>query len=259
MSQQINLYNAAFRPKKQLLTPKLVAIVAAALLAVLAAAAGLSYQRAASQALAASAAQAALTAAQAQLDAARLASNARKPSASLQAEVAQTRSLLAMRDEVLNVVGQGLGEPGSGFGDYLRGLSRQSQEGLWIRGFGVDAGGGNMSLTGRTVDKSLLPGYVRRLNSEKAFAGKSFSGLKMEFKEEKATETKPVAVSPAPTSGPRPNPAGRYLEFQLVADAAPASPGTAQSSNAAATPQASLVQMFVEQPAAAAEAAKAKP
>ena len=231
MSQQINLYNAAFRPKKQLLTPKLVAIVSAALLTVLAAAAGLSYQRAASQALAANAAQAALKAAQGRLEIARLASDARKPSAALQAEIAQTRSLLGMRDEVLAVVGQGLGEPGSGFGEYLRGLARQSQEGLWIRGFGVDAGGANMSLTGRTVDKSLLPGYVRRLNGEKVFAGKSFSGLKMEFKEDPVVD-KTRAVSPAPTSVARPNPAGRYLEFQLVAASVTTASGTAPSAEA---------------------------
>lgn len=236
MSQQINLYNAAFRPKRQLLTAKLLAISTGVLLVVLVAAAGFSKQQATASMTNAAAAQATMKAAQARLDKARSDSAARKPSPALQAEVDRMQALLAMRDEVLVAVGKGVGDPATGsggsFGDYLRGLARQSQEGLWLTRFGVDAGGANMSLGGRTIDKALLPGYVRRLNSEKVFAGKSFNGLSMDFKEGAPAAAAPVVVVGADgralaAPAALPAKASSYLEFQLVAVATAATSGGA--------------------------------
>ena len=226
MSQQINLYNPAFIPKRELLTGKNLAIAAAAVYGAIAAAAGWAYLEAQRQTAANLAAQQQLKQAQAATEAVRQASETRKPSAALQAEIDRHRQLMAMRDEVLAVAGQGLGgERGAGFGDYLAGLSRQSREGLWLTGFTVSAGGSGMVLRGRTVDKSLLPDYVRRLNREPAFAGRSFAGLQLDYREPGAAA--PASVPPASTPvSPAPASAGppRFLEFQLLAENAASTP-----------------------------------
>ncbi len=236
MSQQINLYNAAFRPRRELLNAQSLTVAALALLVVVGAAAGWTQHQAKARTAEMLAAQAEQTAALARLEAVRLAANARKPSAALQAEIASKKTLLAMRDEVLAVLQDGMGGAnGLGFSEYLRGLARQSVNGLWLTGFAVSAGGGDMSLSGKTIDKSLLPDYVRRLNSEKAFAGKTFSGLRMDAKGGDASpgDVKSIAVPLAPTFSAAPGivtpaaiPAATpvaapaiasWIEFQLAA------------------------------------------
>ena len=105
----------------------------------------------------------------------------------------------------------------------VRNLKPLSVSGLWLTGFAVSAGGGDMSLRGRALDKSLLPDYVRRLNAEKAFAGKSFAGLRMEAKQESAVPAggvKTTAVSREPTSAPARPAVSSWIEFQLAATAA---------------------------------------
>ena len=223
MSQQINLYNAAFVPKRELITAKNLAVAAGVLLVSLSAFGAWAALQAQQKASAAAAAQTQLKQTQAAMEAARIASEARKPSAALQAELDQTRRLLAMREEVLAVLSLGMGEGkdkgGAGFGDYLAGLARQTREGLWLSGFSISAGGSSMTLSGRTLDKATLPDYVRRLNNEPAFAGKAFAGLQMDYRElVRGTETKTTVVPPAPTfPAVVPAPA-RYIEFKLVAE-----------------------------------------
>jgi hypothetical protein len=231
MSQQINLYNAAFKPKRELLTAQSLAISTLVLLVLVGGTATWARLDAKGRAEEQAAAQIAQKAAQDKLEAARTAAGMRKPSAALQAEIAEKKALLTMRDEVLAALQDGMGDPakgGAGFSEYLRGLGRQSVSGLWLTGFAVSAGGTDMSLRGRALDKSLLPDYVRRLNAEKAFAGKSFAGLRMDAKQEGATTTPGAvkttaspAVPPPPTSAAARTSPAAWMEFQLTATAAP--------------------------------------
>lgn len=227
MSQQINLYNAAFVPKREWLTGKNLALVTGLVYAGLALSGSWATQQANRQAAAARDAQAQLKLAQEVLDATRKVTETRKPSPALQAEIDRTQRLYEMRNEVLAVIDGSMGmagdQRGAGFGDYLTGLSRQSREGLWLTGFTVTAGGGGMVLRGRTLDKGMLPEYVQRLNAEPAFAGKSFAGLQMDYREVTLIgEAKSTAVPPGPTSAKSPSSGGgvpqRYLEFSLLAE-----------------------------------------
>lgn len=235
MSQQINLYNAAFVPKREWLTGKNLALATGLVYAGLALSGSWATQQANRQAAAAKEAQAQLKLAQNALDATRKAADARKPSPALQAEIERTRRLYDMRNEVLAVIDGAMGANGTsgrrgvGFSDYLTGLARQSREGLWLTGFTVTAGGGGMVLRGRTLDKGMLPEYVQRLNAEPAFAGKSFAGLQMDYREVTVIgEAKSTAVPPGPTSAksltsgtgvPQ-----RYLEFSLLAESSGVEP-----------------------------------
>lgn len=220
MSQQINLYNAAFVPKRQLLTGQSLAISTAVLLCLLLGAGTWSSIRARGAIEAADAAKAELKQAQAMLETEKRAFDARKPTPALQAEVDQAQALLGMRDEVLAALGKSLGsedKPGAGFADYLKGLARHARSGLWLTGFSVDAGGEGMALTGRTLDKALLPEYVRGLNAEPAFVGKSFAGLQVDAHDATIPAAVPGAVPPRLTSTAAALPP-RYLEFRLMAE-----------------------------------------
>lgn len=231
MSQQINLYNAAFVPKREWLTGKSLALVTGLVYASLMLSGSWATQQANRQAVAAKEAQTQLKLAQEVLDVTRKATETRKPSAALQAEIDRTQKLYEMRNEVLAEIGSAMGmesnQRGAGFGDYLTGLARQSREGLWLTGFTVTAGGGGMVLRGRTLDKGMLPEYVQRLNAEPAFAGKSFAGLQVDYREVTVIgEVKSTAVSPGPTSAkstPTTVPQ-RYLEFSLLAESSGVEP-----------------------------------
>lgn len=104
----------------------------------------------------------------------------------LQATVdAQSRQLNDLRQEeaALQQLQQALGSGGAGrtegYADYLLALSRQAARGgnaLWITGFKV-LPDGQLELQGRMSDARALPDYLRRLNEEPLFRGRSFAQL----------------------------------------------------------------------------------
>lgn len=230
MSQQINLYNPAFIPKRELLTGGNLAVAAAVLLVAISAWSGWARQEGTRRAAELAAAKLEQARVKIELEKAKTALE-RKPSDELAAELARQKQRLKRRDEVLVALHGGLGEAGGGFSGYLRGLSRQNVQGLWLTGFSVGAGGSGMSLRGRALDKSMLPDYVKRLNGEKAFAGAAFGGLKIAYQGPPVPASGRAAAPAAPTlavSAASSMPAS-YLEFQLVAVAAeqPAAPAAA--------------------------------
>lgn len=174
--QHINLLDASLLPPKARFTANQGAVgfslVALGLLA-----AGLALRWAASeQAREAAALQQSLPALQAQLGA----------PLPLQATAdAQARQLNSMRQEeaALQQLQQVLDSGGAGrtegYADYLLALSRQGARGsnaLWITGFKV-LPDGQLELQGRMSDARALPEYLRRLNEEPLFRGRSFAQL----------------------------------------------------------------------------------
>ncbi|MDM4767780.1 PilN domain-containing protein [Pelomonas sp. SE-A7] len=174
--QHINLLDASLLPPKARYTA-VQGLVAAALLiaAVLAAGLGLRWA-AAGEAREALALQQQLRPLQAQLA---------TPLPQQAAAEAQARQLESLRQEVaalgqLQQVLQG-GSAGStrGYADYLLALSRQAARGggqLWITGFKV-LPDGQLEVHGRMLDARALPEYLRRLNEEPLFRGRSFAQL----------------------------------------------------------------------------------
>jgi hypothetical protein len=108
----------------------------------------------------------------------RLASSS-KPDPRLQQEFDAAQARLSARQEMLSLLAQGLGPQATGFSEYLRGFARQTPQGLWLVGFSVQGDGSGMQIKGRTLDPALIPEYIKRLNSEKIFQGRSFSSLEM--------------------------------------------------------------------------------
>ena len=122
----------------------------------------------------------------------------RKADPRIEQELAVVRQLSQARGVVLQALRERLEADVPPYADYLRGLARQSLTGLWITGFTWDATGDSLEISGRTVDPSLLPEYIRRLNREPAFRGHAFAALKLaEGKPEPAAGAPAPAVAPA--------------------------------------------------------------
>lgn len=140
-----------------------------------------------------------------------------KPDPRLEQEIGAARLLLSSRGEVLNFLKQRLGPDSLSFAEHLRGLARQSMNGLWLTRFDIQSGAGRMEIHGRMTDPALLPEYIRRLNKEPVFQGQAFSALKLG--EGKAAVEK-VAAATTPAKAP-------FHEFMLIPKKAASATGAA--------------------------------
>lgn len=210
MPQQINLYNAAFEPRRDLLTfRKAVAgwAAAAALAAICTAYAGMRLNAIEQQSRAASQQ---LTAAQA--DAQRLAGElaARKHDPHVAEEVARLEEEVRGRHEAMDVLrAGGLGDT-RGFSDHLKAFARQSFDGIWLTGLSIATAGRDVALEGRATQAAFVPGYLKKLNGESAMQGHPFSELLIQE----------PAADPASKGDARRD----YVEFRLATKAEAATP-----------------------------------
>lgn len=130
----------------------------------------------------------------------------RRPNERLLAELAGAQAELKERSEAMAALEQGGVGSSAGFASYLRAFARHTSDGLWLTGFTIGEGGRDMEIRGRMLQPALLPDYIRRLNSEAAFRGRSFAALDMRRGE--ADKGRPQAGTPRP------------LEFVLTSNAA---------------------------------------
>ncbi len=100
-----------------------------------------------------------------------------KPNQALIDELALTKSKLKAREGMMNTLAGGSLGNVTGFSEYLRGFARQIPGGMWLNGFMISSGGADMEVRGRMVAPTALPEYIRRLNNEAVFQGRSFSAL----------------------------------------------------------------------------------
>jgi hypothetical protein len=211
MSQQINLFNPALLPKSELFSARNVAIGAGVslLLVIVGALVGNMLLKGKQQQN--DAAQAELASVQERVTALAQQASGQKPSAAIQSELDRAQSLIAARQNALSVLGalNVNNSSAGGFGEYLRGLARQSINGLWLTQITIGSKSGDLQIKGRTTDRALVAEYVERLNGERTFAGHGFTGLEMSQSQLPATTTSPAASS----SNARPAP---YIDFELT-------------------------------------------
>ncbi|MBI3523381.1 MAG: PilN domain-containing protein [Betaproteobacteria bacterium] len=207
MSRQINLLNPAFRKVRDWLTAAPVAIVACLLLTGIASGAVLTRSKANHLLAIADQQAGTLKSAQDQLVTLTKAAAEGKPDPKLVADLANARAMLKGREEVMKILEAGTVGNISGFSEYLRGFARQTPQGLWLTGFTIGAGGGDMEIRGRMLDPSALPEYIHRLNSEKVFQGRSFSALTIKRPDEGQSQ-KNAATARTASQPP-------YVEFVL--------------------------------------------
>jgi hypothetical protein len=207
MSAQINLYHPRYLRQRDPLTLINLVLVAGVCYLLLAAVAGWAWQGMAQRRDAAAAVEGQLKLVREQFAASTKAAAQRRSDPGVQAELARAEALLRNRSEIARLLEGGAIGSSGGFADFLRGFARQTPDGLWLTGFTIGTGGNDIEIRGSTLDAALLPDYIRRLGTEKAFQGRSFAALTMNRPEPAvvpATAARASGVVPAPTSALRP-------------------------------------------------------
>lgn len=143
-----------------------------------------------------------------------------RPDTDLSAELESGRLRLQSRMEVLAILKKGMAPENGSPVEWLRGFARQIPNGLWLTGFNLNAESGALEIRGRTTEASLIPEYLRRLNAEPAFQGRTFAALNINSgaaptqgdsttAKAQAAAVQSVAMQAQPVSGPA------YHEFVL--------------------------------------------
>ena len=96
--------------------------------------------------------------------------------------------------------GDSVGGNVEGFAPYLAALARQTMTGVWLTGVEVGGPSRVLVLKGRVVDPDLVPAYIRQLNREPLFQGRTVSELRLTAKNEAAAKSESIK---------------RYVEFSL--------------------------------------------
>lgn len=220
MSQQINLYEARLRPRRELLSGRNVGLALLLVLGVCLALAIIVRQDAARSVAELSRVQLELKTAQDALTALSASLAERRIAPAVQAELEMARATLLMRKNVLALLDSGRLGNSTGFSGVMAGFSRQAQNDLWLTGFAVGMGGQEIEIRGRLLDPARLPAYVQRLSSEPVFQGRRFATLTMNSVDPLEAKPEAGAVPAAPaatlhvaaTAAPK---LPRYVEFVL--------------------------------------------
>jgi len=245
MSQQINLLHPGLRKARELLTAVSLATVSALLFAAVLVTYVWAHADADGKARLAAEQTAALKAAQEELLAVTKTLAERASNDKLAAELAASQALLRARQEIFAYLDRGTLGNTDGFAQFLQSLARQTPGGLWLTGFTIEGGGREMEIHGRMLQAAALPEYIRRLNAEPAFKGRSFASLDIHQPAVDKTKPSVAGVQEKPS----------YVEFALMPSATPAP--VANAPKAAAGVGSAAAEM--PQPAAARPAGTAKP
>lgn len=92
-------------------------------------------------------------------------------------EVDRLRQLDAGQRRVQTALEAGVAGERQGPADYFKALARQAQSQVWITGFSVADNGNALELEGRMAQTEQLTDYLRKLNHEPRFKGRTFAQL----------------------------------------------------------------------------------
>jgi hypothetical protein len=205
VTQQINLFNPIFlKQKKHFSAVTMVQALGVILLASILLGVYAGYELAGLR-KEAEATTAQLRAAKAQLAQVSVTYRPRKLNEALDNEVKKTEAEIRSLQQVSETLNKGESGNTKGFAEYLRALSRQSVQGVWLTGFNVL--GNELGIRGRALQPELVPVYLNRLKREQVMQGKSFATMEM------STPQEPAAKDASATAKPRNQPP--YVEFSL--------------------------------------------
>jgi Tfp pilus assembly protein PilN len=210
VSQQINLFNPIFlTQKKHFSAVTMVHALGIILLAAVLLGLYANFERA-GLVKEADATTAQLKAAQSQLAQVSATYLPRKKSEALENDVKKMEAEVRSLQQVSEILHKGEFGDTKGFAGYLRALSRQVVNGVWLTGFNVQGAGNEIGIQGRALQPELVPAYLNRLKREQVMQGKSFSTLEM------ARPAEPAVKDGAA----KPHTQAPYIEFNLQSSAA---------------------------------------
>jgi Tfp pilus assembly protein PilN len=126
------------------------------------------------------------------------------------AELQRLHAVEAGQRQVRAALDRGAAGRTQGYAEVLLALSRQARPSVWLTAFSVPADGAALELQGRMSDPHRLPDYLRQLNSEPLFKGRSFTQMTL-----KAVE--PAAAGAAATNTNTTAGSSTVTEFTLRA------------------------------------------
>lgn len=202
--QQINLFNPAFQPQKQVLTARMMGVAMLVLIAGIAGLAVMANVHTARLRGEANQGASQLARKQARLTSVTAEFAPRVKSTELETQLVEADAQLAALRHVSGVLERGELGDSTGFAGYFKAFARQSVQGLWLTS--VSIAGKDIGLKGRTTDPALVPGYIGRLTQEPLLQGKSFSSLQIGQAE--PVQTQGADGKPVKSAAP-------YVEFSL--------------------------------------------
>jgi len=117
----------------------------------------------------------------------------------LEQELKKIEAEVAAQREIITTMKSGVIGNTKGYSEYMQAFARQTLSGLWLTGFRIEGDAKQMNISGAALSPELVPGYIIRLNNEKAMRGKTFTSLQIQLP--KVDAAKPVTT--------------QYLEFTL--------------------------------------------
>lgn len=199
MSQQINLFNPAFRKQKKYFSAVAMAqALGLLLLGMLVLAGFVNYQvQKAGQEAAAATTQLAQT--KEQLVKANAENVPRAKSKALEEEIKKSEAEVASLQKVFDILKKEDFGNTKGYSEYMRAFSRQIVSGLWLTGFGIRGAGNEIAVQGKALQPELVPAYIGRLKNEPIMHGKSFETLEMQVPQVDQIKKGDIAAAAATT------------------------------------------------------------
>ena len=180
MSQQINLFNPAFRKQKKYFSAVAMAQALGLLLLGMLLLTGFVNYQVYKSGQEATAASAQLAQAKEQLVKANAENIPRAKSKALEEEIKKSEAEVASLQQVFDILKKGDFGNTKGYSEYMRAFSRQIVSGLWLTGFGIRGAGNEIAVQGKALQPDLVPAYIGRLKNEPIMHGKSFEALEMQ-------------------------------------------------------------------------------
>ena len=120
-------------------------------------------------------------------------------------QLARAEERLLARRSLLDEVSTGAGGNAGGFSGYLAALARRTMPGVWLTGVEVGKSS-ELVLKGRVLQSELVPLYLTRLKQEEPFAGRSVSELRLTARNEPAPAAQTAEAAQGPAS---------FVEFSM--------------------------------------------
>ncbi|MEM7540265.1 MAG: PilN domain-containing protein [Pseudomonadota bacterium] len=177
--QQINFYQAQFRPVRTPLSSGTMLVLALVLVLGAAGHSLYEYQRLSPLKRQLGSVNSELENARATLRQVEIDYPAPQTNAALQAEHDLTQTRLQLTERIANKLRAGAYGSLEGLSGFLEGLARQHVDGTWVTAVQIAQGGRAVGIEGRALLPDLVPRYIGKLRAEENFSGLSFSDLNL--------------------------------------------------------------------------------
>ena len=97
--------------------------------------------------------------------------------ANLTVEVEHLSEQIKKKQDLIAQLNEIVIKKDNGFANYLKGLSKQHVQGIWLTDIKIQGDGHSILLSGNTLSPELVPTYLERLKKEGSFSGKTFDAV----------------------------------------------------------------------------------